>query len=167
MKTKNTADVYHTLWFVIATARIALGFIFLWAFLDKLFGLGIGTSHEASWLYGVSPTSGFLLATNGYFAKIFQSIASNMFVDGLFMAALLGLGISLVLGIGLRIAAFGGTILLLCMWTAQLPLANNPFIDEHIMYVLLLWISATSLRRLSVRDQWLKIAVVKRNPWLW
>lgn len=167
MKLENTIHSYRRLWYGIAAARIALGFIFLWAFLDKLFGLGIGTRQEMSWLSGGSPTSGFLSATDGYFAHIFQSLAGNTYVDVLFMIGLLGLGVSLLLGIGLRIAAVTGTILLLLMWAAQLPLSNNPCIDEHIIYILLLWISASSHRVLSLSHYWLQIAVVKRNPWLW
>ena len=40
--------------------RLALGWIFLWAFLDKVFGLGFATTPEKSWINGVSPTYGFL-----------------------------------------------------------------------------------------------------------
>jgi thiosulfate dehydrogenase [quinone] large subunit len=39
--------------------RLSLGFVFLWAFLDKLFGLAYSTAPGRSWLEGVSPTKGF------------------------------------------------------------------------------------------------------------
>ena len=36
------------------------GFIFLWAFLDKSFGLGYATPSDNAWIHGGSPTTGFL-----------------------------------------------------------------------------------------------------------
>ena len=44
----------------LAGLRIATGFIFLWAFLDKLFGLGYSTASAKSWIHGGSPTKGYL-----------------------------------------------------------------------------------------------------------
>ena len=46
--------------YVLAGTRIALGWIFLWAFLDKLFGLGHETATKNAWINGGSPTKGFL-----------------------------------------------------------------------------------------------------------
>lgn len=40
--------------------RLAIGFEFLWAFLDKTFGLGYTTSTKHAWIHGGSPTKGFL-----------------------------------------------------------------------------------------------------------
>ena len=40
--------------------RMAVGWIFLWAFLDKLVGLGFATEVGKGWLNGGSPTFGFL-----------------------------------------------------------------------------------------------------------
>ena len=40
--------------------RLALGFEFLWAFLDKTFGLGYSTPSSQAWINGGSPTKGFL-----------------------------------------------------------------------------------------------------------
>ena len=44
----------------LAVLRIATGLIFLWAFLDKLFGLGYATPRRQAWIDGGSPTQGFL-----------------------------------------------------------------------------------------------------------
>src|SRR3712207_7355187 len=46
--------------YVLAGLRLALGWIFLWAFVDKLFGLGFATKAENAWIDGGSPTQGFL-----------------------------------------------------------------------------------------------------------
>ena len=55
--------------YLLAGIRLALGWIFLWAFLDKAFGLGHDTTAAKSWVNGGSPTKGFLgSATTGPFA---------------------------------------------------------------------------------------------------
>src|SRR3954470_20687787 len=57
--------------YVAAVTRISLGWIFLWAFLDKAFALGHETGADpqtgavdyfgpAAWIHGGSPTAGFL-----------------------------------------------------------------------------------------------------------
>ncbi|MEV4461832.1 hypothetical protein AB0J39_38970, partial [Microbispora sp. NPDC049633] len=46
-----------------AAARIAIGWVFLWAFLDKTFGFGFATPAAKAWTNGASPTTGFLKGT--------------------------------------------------------------------------------------------------------
>jgi len=125
--------------YLLAAIRIGLGWIFFWAFLDKLFGLGRSTAPKDAWLAGGSPTAGFLgFATQGPLAELYKSIAGNPIVDTLFMIGLLGLGVALLLGIGLKIAGAAGPLMMLLMWSAQLPPATNPLIDNHIIFALLL-----------------------------
>lgn len=148
--------------------RIALGFVFFWAFIDKLFGLGFATAAGKSWLSGGSPTTGFLkMGTQGPFASFFQSLAGSAVVDWLFMMGLLLLGVSLILGIGVKIASYGGSLLLFLMWLALIPPQNNPFVDEHIIYILALLglgsIPAAD-REFSLAKWWLKTKLVKKNP---
>lgn len=129
----------------LSLARIGLGLIFLWAFFDKLFGLGRATKASQGWLDGGSPTSGFLSkATQGPLADFYHSAAGSPVVDWLFMIGLLMIGLALLLGIGVRIASYAGTLLMLLMWSAVLPPANHPFLDDHIIYGLLLLTLATS-----------------------
>lgn len=124
---------------VIFGIRLVLGFIFLWAFFDKLLGLGFATSPEKAWLVGGSPTYGFLkLATYGAFANLYQSIAGNIVVDITFMLALFLIGLALILGMGMKPAGYGGALLMLLMWTARLPPEQNPLFDEHIVYAFIL-----------------------------
>jgi hypothetical protein len=67
-----------------AALRLALGWTFLWAFLDKAFGMGYSTSSESAWINGGSPTSGFLAyATSGPFSGFYQDLAGNSAVDAL------------------------------------------------------------------------------------
>src|SRR3989344_8362365 len=98
--------------FIWALVRISLGWMFLWAFFDKTFGLGFATKPEMSWLSGNSPTSGFLLhATKGPFVDFFHSLAGSGLVDWFFMLGLLGVGISLVFGIAMRLGRFSGMLM--------------------------------------------------------
>ena len=117
----------------LAVLRIMFGFYFLWAFLDKTFGLGFATPAERAWVNGGSPTRGFLSGVEGPFAGVYQAIAGNAFIDVLFMVGLLGIGLALLLGIGMRVAATAGFVLYLMMWTVALPPENHPFLDEHIL----------------------------------
>ncbi|WP_253905066.1 hypothetical protein [Arthrobacter sp. H14] len=118
----------------LAVVRILLGSVFLWAFLDKMFGLGFATTPEASVLAGASPTAGFLGSLEGSFAPMFHAMAGNVLVDFGFMLGMLGLGVTLILGIGLRLAAVGGVIMMGMLWLTALPLINNPILDEHVIY---------------------------------
>ncbi len=125
--------------YVWVILRLLMGWMFLWAFFDKLFGLGFATKIDKSWILGNSPTYGFLkLGTHGPFASFFQSLAGNAFVDWLFMLGLLFLGIALLFGIGVRFASYAGSLLLFLMWLSLLPPENNPFLDEHIIYIIIL-----------------------------
>ena len=96
-----------------ATTRLAIGFTFLWAFVDKTFGLGYATPAERAWIEGGSPTSGFLGGVEGPFDWLFTPLAGQAWADWLFMGGLLGIGLALILGVALRIAAASGALLLI------------------------------------------------------
>ena len=49
------------------------------------------------------------------------------------MLGLLGIGVALILGIGMRFAAGAGAALYLMMYAASLPLDNNPLVDDHLL----------------------------------
>ncbi len=129
---------------VLAVLRIVLGLVFLWAFVDKLFGLGLSTPSQKSWLHGGSPTAGYLGHLEGAASGFFAPMAGSPVVDLLFMLGLGALGVGLLLGIGLRTLAVAGTALMLLMWLSALPLSNNPVIDEHIVYAAALVVLAAT-----------------------
>ena len=92
---------------------------------------------------------------------------------------LLGIGLALVLGIGLRIAAVSGTLLLVGMWAAEWPLARftsageptmstNPLVDYHIIYALaLIALAVTFAGHIwGLGRRWAKLGFVQRNRWL-
>lgn len=126
----------ETVWTIL---RLAIGWIFLWAFFDKLFGLGFATPAERSWLSGGSPTTGFLSsAPRGPFSGIFNSLAGILLVDWAFMFMLLSAGLALILNKFVRWGAFAGAFLMALIYLSGLPPENNPLIDEHIVYILVL-----------------------------
>lgn len=130
---------YTTKHYLRGLLRLAMGWILFWAFLDKLFALGFTTEAGKSWLDGISPTMGFLkFGTHGPLAPMFQSMAGNPFIDWLFMMGLLLIGLALILGIGIKIATWTGSLLMLLLFLANIPPEHNPVLDEHIIYILVL-----------------------------
>lgn len=164
--------------YVAAAARLTLGWVFVWAFLDKLFALGFATGRNpqtdvvdrfgpAAWLHGGSPTQGFLkFGTQGPFADFYQSFAGAVWADWLFMLGLAGIGVALMLGVTMRIATYTGALLLMMMWSAALWPANNPFVDEHIVYVLVLFMLLLSGagKTFGLGRWWEKTRLVRRFP---
>jgi len=153
--------------YLAAAIRVCLGWVFLWAFLDKLFGWGRATPAGKGWLDGGSPTEGFLTnATAGPFKDLYAGIAGAGWADALFMLGLGGIGVALTLGIGMRIATWSGALLLVLMWTAVLPPSNNPFMDDHLIYALVLislWLTGAG-RTLGLGRSWDRLSVVRRLP---
>ncbi len=130
---------------VYVKLRIVMGLIFLWAFFDKLLGLGFATKTESAWINGGSPTYGFLThGTKGPFAEFFQSLAGIAVVDWLFMLGLLGVGVALVFNRYVKWGALAGSVMLFLMYVATFPPTNNPLLDDHLVYILVL--AALALR---------------------
>ncbi|MGB2825351.1 MAG: hypothetical protein WBC49_01770 [Thermoplasmata archaeon] len=153
--------------YVGAALRLALGWTFLWAFLDKTFGMGYATSSEGAWINGGSPTSGFLTyGTAGPFSNFFQDMAGSAAIDVLFMLALLMLGIALILGIGMKMVAISGSALMLLMWASRLPPENNPIIDDHIVYLIaLIGLALVGAGQwIGFGKWWSELSLVKRFP---
>ena len=164
----------------LAALRIGFGLTFLWAFLDKLLALGFHTGVNAetgavdrlgpdAWINGGSPTYGFLqfgVPADNPFKGFFNSMAGAAWADWLFMLGLLGIGLALTLGIGIRLAAITGGLLYLLMWTASLPLENNPVIDDHILGLISLAVIALTLAgdTWGLGTKWATTNPVRRYP---
>jgi thiosulfate dehydrogenase (quinone) large subunit len=121
--------------YVWAVLRIMLGWVFLWTFLDKLFGLGYDT--KTGWLDGNSPTSGFLdNAASGSIGHFYRDLAAGGdWVDWVYMLSFLAIGLGLILGVATRLAAIGGILWLLLLYTSMLWPDRNPFLDQHLIYI--------------------------------
>ena len=119
---------------VFGVLRFAMGWTFLWAFLDKAFALGFSTGRVLNdagqtvkidffgpdaWINGASPTAGAVgFGLKGPFADNIQAIAGFQmtqagptvagWLDWVYMVSLLLIGLGLITGVMTRIAAVGG-----------------------------------------------------------
>lgn len=133
---------------VLVALRYSMGFIFLWAFIDKTFGLGFATAPDKAWIHGGSPTSGFLAnGVRGPFADIFHGLAGMALVDWMFMSGLLFVGLTLIFNKYVKWGSITGSLMLLFMYLALLLPENNPIIDDHIVYILVLSLIALKRER--------------------
>lgn len=179
----------HTL---LGVTRLILGFEFLWAFFDKLLGLGFATGRAAdtgvitffgsdAWLHGGSPTAGVVgFGLHGPFADFFQTITGyqmtatgptvSAWVDWVYMLAMLAIGVGLMTGVMSRLAAIGGMAWMAIFYlaTAVWP-AYNPFVDEHVIAFLVLAMIAVANAGiyLGFGRAWQRLDVVKRHPILY
>ena len=89
------------------------------------------------------------------------------------MLGMLGIGVAVMLGIGLRVSAVVGSVLMVAMYLAEWPFganaaSNNPLVDYHIIYALALIVVAV----LAAGDtwglgrQWKSLGVVQQQRWL-
>jgi thiosulfate dehydrogenase [quinone] large subunit len=158
----------------LALLRLATGFIFLWAFLDKALGLGFSTPAERAWIHGGAPSQGFLKsdAVTGPLKGFFAGIASPL-TDVLFMGGMLAIGVAVILGIGMRVSAVAGSAIMLLMYLAEWPFtayagSTNPLVDYHIIYALAL----IALAAVSAGDtwglggMWKRLPLVQQQHWL-
>lgn len=129
--------------------RLVMGLIFLWAFADKLLGLGFATKADQAWIKGASPTYVFLTnATRGPFAEFFKKLPEMSMVGGVslfdwtFMLGLLFVGLTLIFNKYVVLGALAGSVMFLLIYLAMFPPANNPLLDEHIVYILVLAVLA-------------------------
>ncbi len=168
----------------LAALRIGFGLTFLWAFFDKLFALGFHTGAvtndagvrtgidffgPAAWVSGGSPTEGFLkfgVADSNWMQGFYNTIGGTWYADTLFMLGLLGIGLALTFGFGMRIAAATGALLYFLMWTASLPLDTNPILDDHILGMITVIVLALTLAgdTWGVGKAWAKTHLVRRYP---
>lgn len=166
--------------YVFAGLRLLMGFIFLWTFLDDIFGLGYPTQSGHGWFEGGSPTKGFLSSVAaGPMESTLHEWAGAAWADWLFVLGMLGIGLALAAGIALRLTAVAGTVMLALMWIAEWPpamhlsngapsMSANPFADYHVVYavVLIALAVAGAGGTWGLGQAWARLRFVSRNPWL-
>jgi thiosulfate dehydrogenase [quinone] large subunit len=151
----------------LGVTRLVMGWTFLWAFIDKLFGFGFATPANKGWLDGGSPTKGFLAnSAEGPFEGFYKSIAGDAWANWAFMLGLLGIGLALTLGITMRIAVASGVVLYTMMYTVALPAQNNPVTDDHIIGALVLILLGLFAAgdKYGFGTAWKKLPIVQRFP---
>jgi thiosulfate dehydrogenase [quinone] large subunit len=151
-----------------ALLRIGLGLIYLWAFVAQAFGIvytnrpapppgappaaAYAMQPDGAWHvtfdtskgfvtsgFSYSPTAGYLKANARGPLAFVPNGMPDIANDLLWMFALGGLGIALVLGIFSKIAGWGGLVLNVLMWFSSFPNEFNPILDgEHMIYALVL-----------------------------
>ncbi|MCE0534141.1 hypothetical protein LWF15_01335 [Kineosporia rhizophila] len=165
---------------LFAVLRLSVGFVFLWAALDKTFGLGYSSSGEKAWVNGNSPTKGFLsFVDQGPFASVFNDLAGLAVVDILFMVGMFAVGVALIAGVAMNVAAVSGALIMVLMWAAEWPMAQstnageptgstNPFMDYHIVYALVLFalVAVHAGRVWGLGRTWEQLPVVKNRKWM-
>ena len=172
-------------WTALSIARILIGFVFLWAFIDKLFALGFSTGKDSktgvvdyfgpkAWIHGAHVTEGYLKSSSGPLGSFFSGLGAQRWTDWVFMIGLAGIGLALMFGIGTKVAAWSGVAMLAMMytthaWPGTVTGATNPFLDEHIVYgVTAVGIVFVELQRQAVGlgAWWRKLPIVQKNNWL-
>ena len=153
------------LWVAI---RLCMGWTFLWPFMDKMFGLGHDSTSAQAWINGGNPSKGFLSGSIGPFSSFYHSIAGAGIVNALFMVGLLGIALALLLGVAMKPACVAGVTMLVLMWSASLPPDQDIFMDNHIIYALLLIGLALvgAGNTLGFGRWWTQTTLVRRFAWL-
>jgi thiosulfate dehydrogenase [quinone] large subunit len=161
--------------------RISIGWVFLWAFLDRLLALGFSTGRDAetgvvdrfgdaAWINGGSPTEGFLtfgLHTKGVFVDLYGDLAGQGWVDWGYMLSMALIGTALILGVATRLAVAGGILWMVLFYTASaIWPEHNPFMDDHVIYAIALagiaYVGAG--RYLGLGRWWEATRLVQRFP---
>lgn len=165
---------------ILAILRMAIGLAFLWAFLDKTFGFRYLTTSNNAWINGGSPTRSYLRnVAVGPMESTFHDWAGQAWVDWLFMIGLAGIGVAVILGVALRLAALAGIIMLGFMWVAEWPLHTttsrgdpsmsfHPILTNHVFLALILITLAATYagNTWGLGKHWARIPLVRRSRWL-
>src|SRR5829696_6190617 len=161
--------------------RLSIGWIFLWAFLDKLLALGFATGRnpetgvadrfgDAAWINGGSPTDGFLqfgLHTKEPFTGFYESLAGSTLIEWVYMLSMAAIGIALMLGIATRLAAGAGIVWMVLFYSpSDLAPENLQVMDDHtIDAIVLAGIAVVGGGcYLGLGKQWERLSFVQKHP---
>ncbi len=143
---------------VTLLVRVSMGWIFLYAGFDKLV-----TDWSASgWL--VNATKGPLA---GWFQSLGENSAALNVIEPLVIWGQILIGLALISGVLTRWAAFWGAVMMFMFHIAgSLPPEHNPFMDEHLVYILVLgMLAALGGGRILGLDAVIeRLPLVKRIP---
>lgn len=166
---------YSETWvgYAVLSLRLVIGYVLLSAGLGKL--AEGGWTNPGAWtaedylVHGVADTNPL--------EGLFLFFAEHLWlIDPMVMWTQILIGLALVLGLFVRLAALGGAMQMLLFWMgaweggllAGLPVANGYVIDSSFVYALLLFgLGAVGAGRILGLDAKLEeTAIVQQNPWL-
>jgi thiosulfate dehydrogenase [quinone] large subunit len=141
--------------------RVMIGWHFFFAGVTKI-------------IAGDWSAQGFLanaVADANPFLGFFQAMANSSLlplIDILNMWGLTLVGLGLLVGGAVRWCAFWGSIMMWFYWAASLPLAHSVFVDDHIIYIALLFmLGAFGAGRYYGVDEYVESSsIVQNNRWL-
>ncbi|MCJ7491187.1 MAG: DoxX family protein, partial [Dehalococcoidia bacterium] len=99
----------------------------------------------------------------------FQSLGTNQaaldVINPLVIWGQVLIGVTLVLGLFTRAGLFWAAAMMMMFYLAVFPPANNPFMDEHLVYIVIFGLlGALGAGRILGVDAWIeRIPWVKRN----
>jgi thiosulfate dehydrogenase [quinone] large subunit len=106
-------------------------------------------------------------------------MAGTWYANWLFMLGMLGVGVALIAGVGLRVAAGAGALIMARMWFAEFPIAQhtatgaangstNPLTDYHFVYAAVLVVLAATYagHTWGLGRWWARLPFVQKNKWL-
>ncbi|MFZ1721310.1 MAG: DoxX family protein [Microgenomates group bacterium] len=124
---------------VLVCTRIAFGFLFLNAGIEKLFSDFSATTYLQN-------------ATSGPFSSYFQSLAGNNLVDFLVIFGEIGIGLALIFGVLLTVASLCGVLMMILFYISSFP-PTSGIININIMYgfIFLILISHPDSQKFSAQ----------------
>lgn len=166
---------YSETWvgYAVVSLRLVMGYVILSA--------GLGKLAEGGWMDpGAWTAEGYLVhgvAEANPLRGMFLFFADHLWlIDPLVMWTQILIGLALVLGLFVRLAALGGALQMLLFWmgawtaglAAGLPVENGYVIDSSFVYALILFgLGAVGAGRLLGFDGKLEeTSLVQSNPWL-
>ncbi len=165
-KSRNMFDKEKAVNIFKSVSRVAMGWMFFWPFLDKMFGLGHATPTGMGVIDGVSPSSFVDLVAHGWFRDFFISISGNPITDFLLLAGLLLIGVTMILGITSKITTISGCAFCFVMYLLEFPSTDTLLFDYHFIYILFiiaLYLMGT-YETYSLMKWWKKAPIVKDHP---
>ncbi|MFB6124696.1 MAG: DoxX family protein [Halanaeroarchaeum sp.] len=152
---------YSTTWagYALVGMRVAIGWVF--------FDAGVNRLTDPTWSAGdvllatrpENPLSGLWLGLGH---------AAPGLVGAILAWGLALVGIALLFGAAVRLSALLGGGLMVLLWAVSLPIDNALFVDEHVVYLLVLFaLGAFGAGRIAGLDAYFEGSEwVRERPWL-
>jgi thiosulfate dehydrogenase [quinone] large subunit len=163
-----TRDEVRT--YMLLFLRFFLASSFLFAAFDKLVGLGYPNPWMHGYVFGGDPVGDFLrFGTGRWFGSIFVPLADfSGVLNVVIIGAMLLLGTSMLLGIGTRLSAVLGSLMLFMLFLATVPGQDMFVFDYRIAYIVLLPLLCLLgvYDEYSLKERWEATPLVRRFPLL-